>query len=959
MLRRYELVVRVLVVALIGSALATLGGVNAVVAQDVRLAQDARAIAQTGNGVLKGKVVDSETAEGLIGATVRVLGTRYGANTNLDGDFQIDALPVGKYKLSVNYVGYQADSFNIEIKANVGTIIEIKLLPQGMSVATVQIVADRSTISSTDVSVLNEIRSARVSASGVSTIQISRSLDRDAADVVKRVPGVTIQGDRFVVIRGLSERYNSVTLNDVPAPSADADKRSFSFDLIPSNLIDRLIIFKAPAAELAGDFAGGAVKIYTKNSSDAFQIALSLGTSYRSGSSFQDGFNGTQGSSTDWLGYDNGGRLYPTIPRNLATASLTDNITSARAFRNEWVPTSETSPLDYKVGLNYYDSYTIFGKKLRNLTSINYSRSYEHYRITRRDLAADASTSYQYNDLQSSDAVRIGLLQNFSLSLNEKNRIEWKTFFNQIGTDQATSRYGFELQQARYAYALYYKSRSLVSSQLSGVHQITDQLQFDWFGGFNYTDRQEPDFRRVLLQGGPANSSDPAQYPEVSVQPGGAANPKISSRFFSSLYERSYTGGFNLEQKWEGGWVLKVGGLFKEEDRNFATHIYNFVRGPLTQSGLQFGSPNAVFGPANLRFDGTGYQINEFVGLNDYDASNRLLAGYVAGNIPLFAERLNVYMGARFEQNTQTLNYLATAQLRAQQVNIFPTILPSANVTFKLNATNQIRASYGRTVNRPELREIAPFTFYDFDLQSLTVGNRFLRQATIDNIDLKYEWYPSLNEVLSIGGFYKSFLDPIEQNSSPATPDRAYKPQNAKDAYTAGIEIEVRKNFAFISEGYFFKNLSATLNASYIFSKVNQIDSVGSAQIQNRPLQGQSPYIFNAGLFWQDEEKGWQVNVLYNVFGNRIFAVGDQSGAGVAGNPTIFERPRNVIDLSITKKLGKSIEIKLGISDLLNQPVRFFQDFNNNKTFETAADNAYFSYRPGQVYSFTVTYKIF
>lgn len=922
-------------------------------------AQDVRRISQASNGTLRGKVVDSETGEGLIGATVRVLDTRFGSNTNLDGDFQIDAIPVGRYRLSISYVGYTGDTLSIEIKQSQATIIEVKLLPEGMEVGAVQIIADRSTITSTDATVLSEIRSARVVASGISSFQISRSLDKDAADVVKRVPGVTIQGERFVVIRGLAERYNSVFLNDVPAPSADADKRSFSFDLIPSNLMDRLMIFKTPAPELPGDFAGGAVKVYTKNTSDAFQIAISTGISFRSGTTFENDFMSSSGSSTDWLGYDGGTREMPrNLPTDLSGASQSTQIAAGRQFRNEWVPTQAAAPLDYKIGLNYADAWTVFGKKLRNLTSINYSRSFEHYRIGRRDLEPAGTVSYAYTDVQSTDGVKIGLLQNFSLALNDNNRVEWKTFFNQLGSDQATRRFG---QQSgglpTYAYALYYRSRTLLSSQLSGIHTLGEGLQLDWNGGFNYTERQEPDFRRIEMREGPPNSDNPDLYTRVFIQPG-TVNPRLSSRFFSSLYERSYSGGANLEKKWDGGWVLRGGGLYTFSERTFAARLFGVSTGIGFDPTLRDQRPQVVYQPQNFRADGTGFVMNE-LGRPDnaYRAEANLIAGYVAGNIPLLNERLNLYTGIRWEQYTQKITSRDQGGAPVNVNRPFALLLPSANLSYKTSTTTLVRVAYGRTVNRPEFRELAPFTFFDFDLQSLVVGNFRLDQATIDNIDARFEWYPSLNEIVSFGGFFKDFRRPIENRIVLSNPDRNFTPINAESAFAYGLELELRKNLGFLGNSKFLDNLSAMFNGSVIISEI-RVDANDQSQILDRPLQGQSPYIINAGLFYEDTDKGWQVNVLYNVFGNRIFAVGDRQGA-VANNPTIYERPRNVLDLSITKKFGQRFEVKLGISDILNQPVRFFQDFNLNKTWDEGTDNEYFAYRPGQVYSLSVTYKIF
>lgn len=287
---------------------------------------------------------------------------------------------------------------------------------------------------------------------------------------------------------------------------------------------------------------------------------------------------------------------------------------------------------------------------------------------------------------------------------------------------------------------------------------------------------------------------------------------------------------------------------------------------------------------------------------------------------------------------------------------------PSANIAVNLDRKNLIRAAYGLSVNRPEFRELAPFYFVDFDLNAGIYGNPAIRQSYIHNIDLRYEHYPSPNETFNIGLFYKYFRNPIEMTIMGNNPTQ-YSFENVSSAYSYGIETDVRKSLGFISGA---ENFSVILNAALIKSQV-QFEQ-GDLN-RNRSLQGQSPYMINAGLFYYNDNNGLMITAMYNIIGKRIVAVGRPSPNRWEDIPDIYENPRNLIDLAVSKKVGEHIEIKLGLKDLLNEEISSVQTINANvnmadltggkdpsiKNFKR--EQVVKSYKPGRYGTFGITYK--
>jgi outer membrane receptor protein involved in Fe transport len=265
-----------------------------------------------------------------------------------------------------------------------------------------------------------------------------------------------------------------------------------------------------------------------------------------------------------------------------------------------------------------------------------------------------------------------------------------------------------------------------------------------------------------------------------------------------------------------------------------------------------------------------------------------------------------------------------------------------------------MRATYGLSVNRPEFREMAPFYFVDFDQNAGIYGNEDIKQAYIHNIDLRYEFYPGNNETFNIGIFYKDFTNPIEVSIRGNNPTQ-FSFDNIASAYSYGIETEARKTLGFISDG--LRDFSAVFNLALIKSSVSF----------DRPLQGQSPYIVNVGLFYQKPEKGISASLVYNRIGKRIIAIGRPSPNEWESIPDIYEMPRNEADLSVTKKIGEFVEVKAGIKDLFGEKVIYQQNVNTvvdmslyggdgTKAFDR--NQVTKSFFPGRQFSFGISVKL-
>ena len=871
--------------------------------------------------VLRGVVRDGATLEPVIGAVVLVEGRTAGATaSDADGKFTLSSVPKTPFSLTVKLIGYAPRTIEINNLEEV----QVLLQPQAIEMQGATVVGRRT--QANEAAMISTLRATNQVAVGLSGVQISKTPDSDAGEAMRRIPGVSLVDDRFVVVRGLAQRYNNVWINGGGIPSSEADGRAFSFDALPTANIDNIVVVKSYSAELPGDFCGGFAKITTKGTPEQSSVQLSLGAGVNSQTQFRTMRLGSA-SPTEWLGFDGSMRpLAPDFPAHLG--SVTDparlNVLYKEGFNNDWSIRSFRPGPDLKGSVVWNAR---IGQKVGMILSATYQNTPKTVPdiVNRRygvwNAAADSPTvEKDYTDQQYTQEVRAGLMNNWIFRLSPTDRIEFRNLANILGRNRLTERTGVSLVSGQYAEAqteFLYSSRLTYTGQLAGNHVLgADRSQtIDWNGTYSYARRDEPD-RRIVSNMGPVG--------------GQLYNDKIQ-RYYQTLDEHTVSGAADYKKEFRGGaWrpVIKAGLYGEYRTREYLprefTYSYDNLPYDVRQQYIYLPFEEMMrpdwFGTDKVTVKETGYKSNAYSG-TQYTA-----AGYVSAALPV--GRFTFDVGVRYELWNASIGYdrsmSATERLWTERTYTEGSLLPALNVAYAFHPKQTLRASYGRTVNRPELRELSPAVYYDFDLFAEVQGNPDLQMATIDNLDLRYEFYPSAGEILSLGVFYKRFDRPIEWNFTDMGGTYRYSYENAKSAYAAGIELDVRKNFDFIG----LPELALVFNGALVASQVEFADG-GLVTQKSRALQGQSPYLVNAGFYYTSGDKlGLTASVLYNVIGPRIVGIG--KSASIVPNsdydlPDSYEMPRNLLDITVSKKFARRFEAKLGVKNILNQPVELRQ----------------------------------
>ena len=918
--------------------------------------------AQTSN--ISGKVYDGKTGETLPGANVAIEGTNYGASTDLDGQFTIAGVPSGNYDVVISFISYQTKKINsVTVKPKEATVLNISLESAAQVFDEIVVVASVNQESANTLLMMQK-KSATLS-DGIAAENIKRSPDKSVGDVMKRVSGASIQDNKFAVIRGLSDRYNIAMVNGTPLPSTEPDRKAFSFDLFPSNMIDNLVVVKTATPDLPGDFAGGIIQINTKYIPYENFVSLSASTGYNTQSTFNEYYT-YEGGKYDWLGIDDGTRAVPDAfpgTDDFKDATKAEKIELSKLFDNDYkVDRMASSPLSQSYQLTFGNKSQLFKNDLGSIISVTYNNSRKLSDIERNDFNADSTNTiiYNFNDKQYKQNISWGALLNLAYKMGDNNKISFQNMFNVNSEDMVLIRTGehIENEQLIRSNALQFTSTKLLTTQLSGDHLLPKGLKFTWTAAYNKTKRDVPNLRKSFysLNSNPADEGDTVYSAYVP----GTASPNYGGRFYSEMDENVYNGiadlslPFNLfEQKQS----IKIGTFQQKRDRIFDARVMGYVINNFAKF-YSTGGRDALFQPydeifAEENITEERFRLDEITNKSDaYTANSYLNANYIMFDNN-FTAKLRAVWGVRIEQYNQQLNSFDYSNNEVIVDTTFFDMLPSINVIYSVTDNANLRASASRNVSRPEFRELAPFGFYDFNTSTAIVGNPGLQKGNINNFDLRYEYYPGSGQILAVTAFYKHFNNPIEQIVySGGIGSRVSSYDNIKQATSFGAEVELRKNLNFIADFAnigFFNNMTFFTNAALIQSEVDLSENKFSDS-DSRPLQGQSPYLFNAGLGYSAQASGLNVNILYNIFGRRLTEVGEN------GYKDIYEAPRPLLDLQVSKTFLKKGLIKLNVSDLLNKEAIFYQDQNENKKYDANADTKIIGIKTGTNVSLGVSY---
>lgn len=882
------------------------------------------------NGFLRGRVLEEETGYGLIGTNIYVEGTTNGTVADFNGDYSLPLAP-GSYTIVFSSISYATITVSeVKIIAEEVTALDISMKTDTEQLEAVVVTA--TAIKDSEAGLLVAQKRAINVADGISNQTFKKVGDSDLSGAMKRVTGVSVEGGKYVYVRGLGDRYTKTTLNGMSIPGLDPDKNSVQIDIFPTAVLDNVMVYKTFSPNLYGDFTGGVVDIETKDFPDQHKTSLSLGISITPGVQFNDNFILYKGSSTDWLGFDNGKRALPfdkltEIPPEARVDPELERLTRSFApqMAVQKMNALPSGSLTFNTG-NQFDKENItYGYNL----VLNYQNTFEFFdNVQSNNLLKDPDSSENGLFLDETRKGSLGrqtvnwsALGSGALKYNNHS-FSLSLLRSQSGESVANKRVSENYNQTGATLLediLTYSQRSVTNAMMIGKHDFTS-TKLEWRGAVNWSRVYDPDFRVTSIS---------VTQGDTSLNVGDGAGIK---RFYRDLNEFNTSFKADLTIPYAAKSKLKFGGLGAYKNRDFEILNYLFrLRGV----GEVSSDPDWYFQDENIwtTNERTGtYVVGNFEPTNSYKASQTIFSAYAMTELYVSPQFKTIF-GFRAEQSNMFYtgqNNTGSIVYNNEKTLSNLDILPSLNMVYSLSDDMNLRGSFNRTLARPSFKEKSIAQIYDPLTNRTFIGNIDLLQTNISNYDLRWEYFLKPGELIAVSGFYKQFSNHIELVSFPVDPD-ALKPRNATDSWVYGAEIELRKSLEFVTPG--LKDLSLGANFSYVRAFVDMssiyVDNSGTKTekelreqfardgelISNtRPMAGQAPYILNAYLNYAVPTIDLNINVAYNVQGETLAVV----GSGVV--PDVYTVPFHSFSFNAYKGLGqnKNSRITFGVDNILN-----------------------------------------
>jgi outer membrane receptor protein involved in Fe transport len=884
-------------------------------------------------GRIVGRVVETEQGNPIAGADLEVVGAGITAITALDGRYALQDVPVGPVSIRVRMLGF-APKVITGLIAMAGKTIaqDVALTASAVQLAEISVsaAAERGSVNRA----LDEQRNAPGIVSAVSAEQIQRSPDSDAGQAVQRVTGVSVQDGRYVIVRGLGERYTTTSLNGARIPSPEPERKVVPLDLFPSALLEGITTSKTFTPDQPGDFSGAQVDLKTREFPAGRVLTLSTSVGLNTAVTGRQ-LPRAPRTGTEWLGFAGSERGLPEPARaagNLAGLSQTDRIPIINSFRPAWNGRAGEAGPNGSLGLSIGGEDPVFGQRFGYIGSFSYSYNQEARRNESRASAFPGPTPDQatpvnlYTGSTGRESVLWGGLLNVSTRVGAGTKLSFNNSLTRTADNEATRLGGFYEQNAINLdlTRLSFVERSVRSNQLVGEHLLGERHFLDWSVSASGVKRNEPDRADLIYVA--ENDGTGNMVPSFWW----GAN-RSADRTFSSIDENGYEGGLNYRLSLGAAdsptWI-KAGVMGRTVDRDADSRIYNLTTTSLTEAERR-ASADEIFSGF---YASQGRLLLNPGPSGRYTAEDRLVAAYLQADVPL-TDRIRILGGARVERskiNVNTVVFEGISETTVPAELEDTDVLPALGLTYFLNADQQIRVSASQTLSRPEYRELSPVNFFDILGGQRLFGNADLQRALIQNYDLRWEWYPRGGEALSVGLFYKRFKNPIErilvQNADGFSPDITFA--NARGANNYGAELELRKRMDFLAAG--LRRLTLFSNLTLMQSEIDVSDQ-GLSSLTNpqRPMAGQSEYVVNAGLGYAADDGAWNGTLLYNVAGRRLVE------AGISPLPDTYEQQRHLVDFSLQFPIAGAVSGKFDAKNLLDEPVRYLQGPVERLHYET------------------------
>lgn len=904
---------------------------------------------------IKATVYSLETGVPVPGARVFISGISESIKTNEMGQFEVN-VHSGIYSLSIVHPDFSTQSFSdVSLSDNEVFDKKIELTPSAVELEEYTVTAPL--VEGGALALLDEQRDTSSIVEVIGSSQMSNAGDSTAASALKRVTGLTLIDGKFIYVRGLGERYSSTVLNGSGMPSPDPTRKVVPLDLFPTGILESVVIQKTYSPDMPGDFAGGVVQLRTKSVPEEKVRKISFSVGGNTQSTGQQGYD-YEGGDTDYLGIDDGGRDMPDYLYQVSNGGASVLTTLSDA---EIEQAGESLPVNYSVSPQSLGPDFSFKTNMANLNeqySGNWGWGYNFaFNVSSKSrIREEERANYGLNGSggltqfdsftreKTEKEIDIGTMLNLGLEIGNNQKLESTTLFVRKTTDTV-------LQDDGYLYendftvrdtTLEWVERELFNQQFNGEHVLyrLNDIKINWRAAYSKATRDEPDtrFYRYELNEG----TGVYEFSKT-----GQSNERTYEELEDKAYSYAVDFSFPIYESFGRPATIKTGLAYDQKNRDSSFVRFRFLTdwsvNTIDQSILSDPNPDNILNADNI--GPTGFElVNTTLPTDNYTAEQTLLAYYVMGDFEL-SETVKLMAGVRLEdsvQNVKTFKLTSPSESQTAELDA-SNQMPAMAITWAVTKKQQIRLGYSQTVNRPDFKELSSAPYIDPETRDVVIGNPDLDRATISNYDLRWEYYQTKFETFSIAAFHKEFENPIEKviRLGAGGIDTF---DNAISATNTGVELQSRFWLTRIFNSSWANYFYIDTNLSLIESQVELGDAGAQLTNTTRPLQGQSPWVINIMLAYEDDVEETKSALLFNMFGERITSV------GVSGMPDAYQEAVPILDFVYSTRLYFGSEEKLSFkfkaSNLLDPEYRI-----------TRGDELEKSYHKGISVSAGLTYK--
>lgn len=904
---------------------------------------------------IRGAITDKDTGEALIGATVLIDNeeNQIVSISDYNGNFSLENIPLDAKNIAISFMSYKTLIVD-NLDLSPGTVKVLNFVLEKVAEDISEVVISAKSITNTDAALNTVQKNSAGIINGLSSQQMSKLGDSDAASALKRVTGISVSGGKYIFIRGLSDRYSKVTLNGAEIPGLDPNKNTVQMDMFPSNIIDNIIIHKSFTPDLPASFTGGYVNIATKNYPENFTLHFSNTISYNPQANLNSNFLSYDGGKYDALGFDDGTRSIPTIANDVPylyeNNDKLDEIT--HSFNKTMTTKNKKSFLNHGHSISIGNQIKLFNRPFGFIFSGSYDRKFRYYNngiyaryniVETENSSSIMNSSIDEKETKGEENVMISLLAGFSYKLNRNNSLNFSVLRNNSGLKSARYREGPKSVHDIYMYehTLGFQERKFTSSQISGKHLLTNvlKLKLNWLSSTTFSKQEEPDLRFFNYD------LDNGNY---GISPNAYTSP---ARFYRFMDELNIDNKIDVEFPFS---VMKKNAKFKTGGAyTFKNRTSNEKKYDILSQGVNFnGNISEYLSDKNIGQNAKDASYGVYIqndpltdSYNSYEALENVIAGFGMFDFDI-SKKMKIITGLRYENDyTFIKNKVSISHhkyVKAEQN--YTDFLPVFNTRFSVNKNMNLRLVYAKTVARPAFREIAPYAVYDFKEGWRVVGNPELKRTLIDNIDLRWEKFGKSGDVISVSVFYKFFKNPIELVDDPRAANPEFHYVNIDKSQLYGIELELKKHLNEIN----LKNFMLGTNFTYLKSEVEFADNYTNSEnttLIKRPMYEQAPWVINAFLSYNNVSSGLSSNMSFNMEGDKLAVVTKGK------TPNIYKRSYPNLKFNISKTIGQRFIAKFSVNNILDKKYK--------KTYLLDNEEYIFqSYTIGKMFSLSISYNV-